>query len=81
MSQILTTSNLNAALSDALGDHRNLIEQNAASIKAQSESIKELEKSFSESSEEMTKFSGKVDGIEEEVNRILKMLGEMQVSS
>lgn len=76
---MLTTSNLNDALSEALKGHTDLIQKNESTILAQKESLTKLEKSLSQSSETADKMSGKVEWLEEEVNKILKLIDEMQV--
>ena len=70
---------MNDTLTEALKEHRELIEKNETAIKNQKDSLLDLEKAMTESFEAANKMTNKVDQLEEEVNKILKMLGEMQV--
>ena len=48
---------------------------------AQSDNLSEVEKSMSESTDTCKKLTGQVGTLEEEVNKILAMAGEMQASA
>ncbi len=72
-------SNQTDLLAEALKEHRELIEKNEAAVKNQNESLSDLEKAMTESFEVANKMTSKVDQLEEEINKILKTLGEMQV--
>ena len=72
-------SNLNDTLNEVLKEQRALIDKNEASIQVQNESLSDLEKAMTDSFEAASKMTDKVGKLEEEVNKILKMLGEMQV--
>ncbi len=56
-----------------------MIEKNETSIKVQNESLADLEKAMTESFEAANKMTEKIGNLEEEVNKIFKTLGEMQV--
>lgn len=58
-----------------------LIEKNGSLLKAQSETLSEVEKSMSESSDALNKLTGRVDHMEEEVNKIVVVTGEMKVTA
>ena len=79
MTKLVTTDTLNEALSDALKDHDTLIQKNESSILAQKESLLKLEKDLSESSVAADKMTGKVEWLEEELNKLNKLQDEMKV--
>lgn len=78
---ICQAKGLKADMSDDVTDAlKDQIERNESSIKAQNESLAELEKSLSKTSDSANKMSGKMEYLEEEVTKVLNTLGEMQVS-
>lgn len=78
MSKVVTADKMNETLSKALKEHRDLIEKNESTILAQKESLENLERSLSDSTHAADKMSGKMEWLEEEVNKILKTLDETQ---
>lgn len=68
------------AVSSVLKEQSELIGKNESLLIAQRDSLLEMEKSMSESADSVKKLSDRVDNLEEEVNKILALTGEMQVS-
>lgn len=65
----LTASGLQDAVSEAMKGHRESLQAQKA----------ELENSLANSLEAFSKLSGRVNGMEDELNRVPKVLEEMQV--
>lgn len=70
---------LDATLTEAMKEQSDMIEKNETSLKVHGESLSELEKAVTESFEAANKVTDKVGNLEAEVNKIQKLLGEMQV--
>lgn len=77
---IVASGSISDDVSAALKEHSELIKKNEELIKSQGETISGLEKSMSDSSDAVNKLVGKVDGLQEEVNKILSLIREIQVS-
>lgn len=79
----LSETDLSAAeaMSSVLKEQRELIEENKSLLMAQSNNLSEVERSMSESTDAFNKLTGRVSTLEEEVNKILAMTGEMQAST
>lgn len=69
------------AVSAVLKEQRELIEKNESLLMAQNESLLGVEKSMSESADAVNTMNDRVDTLEEELNKILAMTGEMQASA
>lgn len=78
-SKLVTTSDLELALTKAMKDHGAMLQSHESSLQAQSRSLSGLEKALMESSSSIEKFSGKVGGVEEELSKLMESLGDIEV--